>query len=205
MDNILSGIERYYSDKISLFGVDPRGVDWNGVTSQELRFEQLEKLIGGEDHFSICDIGCGYGAFASYLKSRGKTFNYEGIDISHAMIHEAKKLYAEHKDIAFSVSDTPTVIHDYCVASGIFNVRTSIEEEKWKNHILNTIGMMDKFSRKGFSFNCLTSYSDKDKMKDYLFYGDPCEFFAECKTKYSRNVSLIHDYGLYEFTMLVRK
>ena len=57
---------------------------------------------------------------------------------------------------------------------------------------------------KGFAFNMLTSYSDADKMRDDLYYGDPCELFDHCKRSYSRNVALLHDYGLYEFTMLVR-
>jgi hypothetical protein len=29
--------------------------------------------------------------------------------------------------------------------------------------------------------------------------------FDICKRKFSRNVALLHDYGLYEFTILVRK
>ncbi|MFX7953370.1 class I SAM-dependent methyltransferase, partial [Acinetobacter baumannii] len=57
----------------------------------------------------------------------------------------------------------------------------------------------------GFSFNCLTSYSDEDRKRDYLYYADPCQLFDLCKRRYSRQVALLHDYGLYEFTILVRK
>jgi len=64
---------------------------------------------------------------------------------------------------------------------------------------------MNEYCEKGFSFNCLTSYSDDDKMKDYLYYANPMELFDLCKRKYSRNVALLHDYDLYEFTILVRK
>ena len=42
-------------------------------------------------------------------------------------------------------------------------------------------------------------------MKDYLFYADPCELFDFCKTRFSQNVALLHDYGLYEFTILVEE
>ena len=44
-----------------------------------------------------------------------------------------------------------------------------------------------------------------ERMKDYLFYADPGELFDHCKRRYSRWVALLHDYGLYEFTILVRK
>jgi hypothetical protein len=57
----------------------------------------------------------------------------------------------------------------------------------------------------GFAFNCLTAYSDAHKMQSYLYYADPCRLFDLCKRRYSRNVALLHDYGLYEFTILVRK
>jgi hypothetical protein len=42
-------------------------------------------------------------------------------------------------------------------------------------------------------------------MQDYLYYADPRVLFDHCKTRYSKNVALLHDYGLYEFTILVRK
>ncbi len=53
-------------------------------------------------------------------------------------------------------------------------------------------------------FNCLTSYSDPEKKRDELYYADPCALFDMCKRRYSRQVALLHDYGLYEFTILVR-
>jgi hypothetical protein len=59
--------------------------------------------------------------------------------------------------------------------------------------------------KRGFAFNMLTSYSDADRMRSDLHYGDPCRFFDYCKRTYSKQVALLHDYGLYEFTVLVRK
>ena len=68
-----------------------------------------------------------------------------------------------------------------------------------------TLNELDRTSRLGFAFNCLTSYSDADKKRDYLYYADPCKLFDLCKRRYSKQVALLHDYGLYEFTILVRK
>jgi hypothetical protein len=42
-------------------------------------------------------------------------------------------------------------------------------------------------------------------MQKHLYYADPCAIFDLCKRRYSRNVALLHDYGLYEFTIVVRK
>jgi hypothetical protein len=72
-------------------------------------------------------------------------------------------------------------------------------------NVEETLDALDRTSRSGFAFNCLTSYSDADKMRDYLYYADPCALFDLCKKRYSRNVAILHDYDLYEFTILVRK
>jgi hypothetical protein len=72
-------------------------------------------------------------------------------------------------------------------------------------YILETLEKINALSVKGFSFNILTSYSDKEYMKDNLFYADPLFFFDYCKKNFSKNVSLLHDYDLYEFTLLIKK
>ena len=38
-----------------------------------------------------------------------------------------------------------------------------------------------------------------------LFYADPLHLFDRCKRTYSRFVTLLHDYPLYEFTIIVRR
>jgi hypothetical protein len=51
----------------------------------------------------------------------------------------------------------------------------------------------------------LTKYSDKEYMKEYLYYADPLYLFDYCKKHFSKNVALLHDYNLYEFSIIVRK
>jgi hypothetical protein len=94
---------------------------------------------------------------------------------------------------------------DYGLASGILNVRMGRSAAEWQSYLEDTLDVLNRTSRLGFAFNCLTSYSDADKMRDYLYYADPCILFDFCKRRYSRNVGLLHDYELYEFTILVKK
>jgi hypothetical protein len=42
-------------------------------------------------------------------------------------------------------------------------------------------------------------------MRPDLYYADPCFFFDYCQRRYLRRVAVLHDYGLYEFTVVVRK
>ena len=106
---------------------------------------------------------------------------------------------------SFEVSRESTHVADYSVASGIFNVKLDATDEDWLAYILDAIQALDRASRKGFAFNCLTRYSDPERMRANLFYADPCFLFDHCKRRLSRHVAILHDYGLYEFTMLVRK
>lgn len=205
--NNLSKIAAYYDSKIAQFGAVPKGVDWNGTESQLIRFEQLAKIINSNsDFFSISDLGCGYGAFNQFLiDSLHLNFEFHGYDVSEKMIAIANSFNGHKKNIFFtnaSLIQRPT---DYVVASGIFNVKLDEGDKRWSDYIIDTINHMNANALKSFSFNCLTKYSDKDKMKDYLYYADPCAIFDYCKKHFSRNVALIHDYELYEFTIAVKK
>jgi len=84
-------------------------------------------------------------------------------------------------------------------------VRLTTATDDWEKHVVATLEAMNAGTTRGFAFNCLTSYSDPPKRQPYLYYGDPCYYFDLCKRRYSGNVALLHDYGLYEFTLLVRK
>jgi len=204
-NNIIKNVAEYYSDKIVTYGVTPKGVDWSSKESQLLRFEQLLKVCDYQSHFSINDYGCGYGALVDYMNSQKYHFNYFGYDISPQMLKQAEEIYNNYPHVVFSSGKSDLPISDYTVASGIFNVKRNIEISEWEQYILATLNDLFKLSKHGFAFNILTKYSDVDKMRPDLYYGDPCFLFDYCKTNFSKNVAILHDYNLYEFTVIVRK
>jgi SAM-dependent methyltransferase len=204
-NDLLDEVASYYSDKLALHGETPNGVDWNGEQSQALRFEQLCKVVAGSNTFSICDLGCGYGALVDHLRMNKFSFSYLGVDISAEMVKAASQRYKGSGNVKFMKASEPGSTMDYCVASGIFNVRLGRSNAEWQMYLENTLDVMDRSGRLGFSFNCLTAYSDENMKRADLFYADPCFLFDLCKRRYSRHVSLLHDYGLYEFTIVVRK
>lgn len=205
IDDLLVEVANYYSEKLDLHGQTPRGVDWNGRESQTLRFQQLCKIVTGTDTFSLNDLGCGYGALFEFLAERYPTFSYVGIDVSDDMIRAAEQRYPGFPQARFIHASEPDTITNYGVASGVFNVRLGYTDAEWLEYIDATLETLDRTSRDGFAFNCLTSYSDDDRKCNYLYYADPCVLFDQCKRRYSKQVALLHDYGLYEFTILVRK
>ena len=205
MNNIHENINNYYTDKINKYGATPKGVDWNGEDSQTIRFEQLSKIIK-KDNFSIADIGCGYGKYSEYLADNYTGYSYHGYDLSKEMVDNAKNIY-KSDNVRFLHIDKLDKIPDidYSIASGIFSVKMQHNKSEWLSYILETLEMINEKSIKGFSFNMLTKYSDKEYMRNDLYYADPLFFFDYCKRNFSQNISLNHDYDLYEFTILVRK
>lgn len=202
--DFIKKIDNYYTNKIKQYGITSQGVDWNSKESQFLRFEQLSKIILDKRNFSILDFGCGYGALIKFLNNYYLDYLYIGYDISEEMIKNAKKVNAS-ENLKFTNNKQQLSVSDYLIASGIFNVKLDTLTQDWENYIFSTLEDFNNLSIKGFSFNMLTSYSDRECRKDYLYYADPCYFFDYCKKKFSKNIALLHDYNLYEFTILVRK
>lgn len=203
-EKLLRSVADYYSEKINEHGISAKGVDWNSESSQELRFEVLLKAVNETGYFSILDYGCGYGALLGFLKGRFPDFDYTGFDISEEMLVQAVSVVPESKGVKW-ISAQGNNKYDYTVASGIFNVKLELEKKEWEEYILATLKDMDDHSTKGFSFNMLTAYSDKAYMRDYLYYADPAYYFDFCKKHFSKYVALLHDYPLYEFTIVVNK
>jgi SAM-dependent methyltransferase len=201
--SIYKDIDNYYTDKLIMHGAIPKGVDWNSEEGQFTRFKQVSKIIE-TDRPTVNDIGCGYGKYLEYLLKNYKKIQYRGYDLSNEMIKEASKQYPNNK--FFHISNLDDITNaEYSISSGIFNVKIKYSKIEWLSYILDTLKQIDLKSDKGFSFNMLTKYSEKKYMKDNLYYADPLFFFDYCKLNFSKNVSLIHDYNLYEFTILVKK
>lgn len=203
-DEILKSVNAYYTGKVEQHGATPQGVDWNGEESQHLRFKTLLQIVNEPTKpFTILDYGCGYGSLYTYMRERFPSFHFTGFDVSEAMITQARTLHPTGP--VYWNTQRDNALYDYVVASGIFNVRLQTDETAWWDYVVKELKWLNEHSVRGFAFNMLTSYSDADRMREHLYYADPCKVFDYCKRNYSRNVALLHDYGLYEFSILVRK
>jgi len=201
----INQIKQYFGEKLDNFGATPQGADWNSEDSQLTRFEQLFQVCDPSSKFSIIDYGCGYGALVDFLVKKGRQFTYSGFDILDDMIVKAREIHKDRPYCTFTSHESELILADYAVESGIFNIRLEYSFDEWTGYVVQTLEKMNSLSRKGFAFNMLTSYSDAPYMKPHLYYADPCYYFDYCKRHFSRNVALLHDYNLYDFTIHVKK
>jgi SAM-dependent methyltransferase len=200
----LDHVKSYFDKRIQEHGPSPRGSDWNSETSQNIRFDQLLNVIETPS-FSLLDYGCGYGALADYLERKGLEADYYGYDILESAIRTARKAHLDKARRLFFTDKSQLPVCDYTVASGIFNFRGEQSFEEWTDYVLGVLNEFDQLSQHGFASNFLTKYSDAEKMRPDLYYADPLFLFDFCKQNFSKNVALLHDYRLYDFTLIIRK
>ena len=196
-DELRERVARYYAAKLSEHGATHRGVDWSSAESQAVRFDRLLEVVTTDG--TVLDYGCGYGALVNRLPDPS---HYTGFDLSGEMVAAARE---RHPEVRFTTVEAELESADYVVASGIFNVKAGAEEDAWVAYVSESLDRLDALAGRGFSFNMLTSYSDPPLMRPELYYADPMRWFDHCKRRYAPHVALLHDYGLYEFTIVVRK
>ena len=201
----LNKVKGYFAEKLEQHGANHRGVDYNSVEAQELRFAQLLGVMKPGVKYSLLDFGSGYGGMYGYLLRIGHKLSYTGYDISEPMLEQGRAMHPNNPDCVFTSNMEEIPVLDYAVVSGTFNMKLDADFDSWTQIVVEALNQMNAHSSMGMAFNMLTKYSDADKMRPDLYYADPCFFFDYCKRNFSRNVALLHDYGLYDFTILVRK
>ena len=207
LDKALKTYKDYFNEKIETHGATPKGTDYNGLEAQVVRFEQLIKIIDPSVLFTLIDYGCGYGALFDFLQTKGWQFQYYGFDMLEKMVVAGREAHKDFPNVHFQHTEADLAPADYLIAGSIFNNKFEAKDDEWTEMVFATLRKMNKLCGKGFSFNILTKYSDADRMalRPDLYFAEPLFFFDFCKRNFSRNVALLHDYGLYDFTILVRK
>ena len=184
----LTKVKAHYAAKLQAGGHTPQGVDWKDEAAQVDRLNALCLLFGRDEGYTLNDWGCGYGRLATMTK-HSRYFGYDLVD--HGDDFDRGE---------FTVSDKPTRIADYTVASGLFNVMTG-NRESWSEYVKSCFKLMEAKSRKGYGFNML--HSRADRKDDRLFYASPawCLTWLEAHSR----TSIIQTYSNWDFTVLVNK
>ena len=157
---------RYFNAAAIKYGQDIASVGWQNEARQQCRFEVLLSFIK-EDKADILDVGCGKGDLYHFLKKENYAHTYTGIDISEEMIRLATVAYPNGKFMCRNFYDyTPSKQPDYCIANGVFNLKTSDNMERV---LKEAIMFLLQQSEKGLILNVLTG----EKYHKKFHYYDP--------------------------------
>jgi SAM-dependent methyltransferase len=176
----------FYDRHLRDFGDRPEAVRWT-PEGQRRRYETLLEMAGDLSEKTVLDFGCGKGDFYGFLKEKGITARYCGIDINNNLIALAKTKFPEAEFLAVDIDDVGMNREfDIVFICGVFNLRIAGIEESLKDILLK----LSRIYREGLYINFLSYYVPQRSVE--LFYVKPEEILQFILNKISRSVTLRH-------------
>ncbi len=154
-----------YNSRFIKYGAQHKSSLWFSEQRQILRFDLIIDCIKRNSvprHFSVNDIGCGYGGFLKRLKSNfnNDSFSYAGFDLAKSPIEYCERKYAK-KGAYFYSSGTPSEMADYSVMSGTFNYAPDLTVNAWRDYLFTSLKSIWNLTRRSMIFNLMISEEDK--------------------------------------------
>lgn len=176
----------FYDRHLKDFGDSPQAVRWT-VEGQLRRYEaflQISEDLAGK---RILDFGCGKGDFYGFMKEKGISVNYCGIDINENLIDLAKRKHPEAEFISMDLEETEIGRRfDIIFICGVFNLRVAGVEDSMKD----VLRKLFRLCTESLHANFLTYYVPQRSVE--LFYVKPEEILRLAVTELSKSVTLRH-------------
>lgn len=190
---VFAAIGRYYDGLVAKYGHDPRACDYGRAESQAIKFKVLSEVTP-LDGKRVLDVGCGFADYAAYLSRRFRDVAYTGVDISAAMVAEARRLHPALPIRAANVLEDDVGAHDVVTANGIFYLLGADAPALTRA----LIARMFASATEAAAFNSLSAWAPDREPGEY--YADPAEILDYCRTL-TPWVALRHDYHSRDFTV----
>jgi SAM-dependent methyltransferase len=148
----IQSINSRYTNRLLVHGNSPLSLGWSDKSQQYLRFNRfLDAIIRYPEPYSILDVGCGFGDFASFLESsKNPPKLYTGIDINNDLLEVARaKHYSceSHFFCANILADDKLLAEDtlkssFVMAAGLFNYNFHDSSKKMHEFVFAMIEKM---------------------------------------------------------------
>jgi len=156
----------FYKASLQKYAQTPKGVQWNSLASQQIRFEALVHLLPDDlSPYTLVDAGCGFGDFYTFLQTRNKLpKKYIGIDCLDFMCSIASRNTQQtiiHEDI---LHPKQLPVADFYICSGALNTLSKFESYLFIQNCY-------QHAREGVVFNTLYG-TKKSQTYNYLHTQD---------------------------------
>ncbi|MEX0955330.1 MAG: class I SAM-dependent methyltransferase [Rhizobiaceae bacterium] len=194
---IFEKIGSHYDDLVARYGHSSSACDYGHPASQAAKFAVLSEVMP-LDGKSLLDVGCGFADYADYLLAKQSGLDYEGIDLSQAMVAEAQRLHPNLRILQGNILIDWIDTYDVVSANGIFYLLGSDAPAIMRR----IIEQMFNSARLAIAFNSLSDWTTDKEPNEY--YADPLEVFDYCRT-ITPWVILRTDYHHRDFTIYMYK
>lgn len=176
----------FYDRHLKDFGDSPQAVRWT-AEGQLRRYEALLQISGDLAGKRVLDFGCGKGDFYGFMKEKGISLNYCGIDINENLIALAKRKYPEAEFISMDLEEAEIGrMFDVIFICGVFNLRVAGVEDSMKD----VLRKLFRLCTGSLHINLLTYYIPQRSVE--LFYVKPEEILRLAVSELSKSVTLRH-------------
>jgi SAM-dependent methyltransferase len=188
-------INQRYSDRIKGENFSYEALRSGPWERREMRFQILTE-IGIKPGDSVLDLGCGYGDLYDYFQRINCPVDYTGFDINPDFIEMAKSKYPGVNFQVIDVINQEYPHFDWVISTTCFNLK--LKEQDNYEFVDELLSSVYTHAKKGVAIDFLTNYVDFET--DHGFHYSPEKVFGLAK-KYTKCVTLRHDYPIFEFCM----
>jgi len=207
---MLGPVVHAYERRLTQCGPTPKGAFWSNQENVRKRFDMLCRVFDPTDvargGVTIRDFGCGYGALFDHIKDhpvmQGGS-RYVGYDMTQSMLDACMRRIKDTR-AEFRRSIRPQHAADYTMISGTFNMRLNAPDDEWLDYVEASLRILWETTTKALAVNMLDR-RHKDILMDGLYYADRDTFVRFCRDSLSEDVRVHEDYGLPDFTVLIRR
>jgi cyclopropane fatty-acyl-phospholipid synthase-like methyltransferase len=183
------------------------GVGWTKKKEYaDARYRVMLDLIrpGTPGNVTLLDFGCGASHLYEYvLQHKLTNIKYSGLDLSEKFISLSRSKFPSASYYLLDVLDNAVVlpVFDYIVFNGVFTMKCDLSFDEMFGYFKAVVSKMYENTRIGMAFNVMSKQVEWER-KD-LFHL-PFDALASFLTEnISRDFTIRHDYGLYEYTTYV--
>lgn len=198
-------IRRHYEPRVSRDRANHEILDWGSREGQLLRFRVLADALRRE--FSpaeppprLLDVGCGMTDLADYLDEQRIPVRYLGVDLTLAVIQEARRRQPGRALVqadVFARSPFRPDSFDVAYCSGVFNLRLGNN----RDFVLAAVPALLSQTRRLVAVNML-HIRTRNKYP-HCYYFDPDEIAAKLAPQ-AASVEVVDDYLENDFTLILR-
>jgi SAM-dependent methyltransferase len=187
----------FYDRALALHGDRPEAVCWTERGQQE-RFSALLAVSPSLEGSKILDFGSGKGDFYAFLRARGITVDYTGMDINEGLIALARRKFPEGRFIVFNGEiEGISEDFDYIFLCGVFNLKVQGLDEL----IEGTLRGLFRRCRRALAFNALSAHTPRKEFD--LHYVRPEDLHSFAARELSPRVSLRQDLLPHDLVLFV--
>lgn len=196
----------HYEDCFIKHGDSHLGVDWPNLDDVNTRYQIMLDGINLVNAKSCLDFGSGLAHFREYLQDKGQTsLLYEGIELSTKMLLHCKLKMPE---VVFHSHDVlvegwKMKQFDAVVMNGVFTEKQSLNYTTMFAYFEDLLKLAYHETRKIVIFNVMSKQVDWER--DDLFHVPLDELAWMLSRNFGRSYIIRSDYGLYEYTVYLKK